>query len=122
MQPNLVGKLAESQGGIQWSTQEVETQMRDPINGKTIYRKCVDFGALPSSTTKNVAHSISGLNVAAGAWFRFEAFCTDGTNICDMKLLTNLSVCTITATNCTVTTGADLSGYDGFFLIEYTKT
>lgn len=34
------------------------------IDGKPIYRKVVDFGALPNATTKSVAHGISNLGKA----------------------------------------------------------
>lgn len=30
------------------------------INGKTLYRKTIDFGALPNTTIKSVAHKVSG--------------------------------------------------------------
>lgn len=32
------------------------------IDGKTIYRKTVDFGTLPSNNSKSVNHNISNLN------------------------------------------------------------
>lgn len=120
--PRLVGEQSRRMGGIQWDTRETETELRDPINGKKIYRKCVDFGSLPSTGNTDVAHLISNLNVAANAYLRFECYVTNGTNFHDAKLLTNLTACTITATNCNIAVGADLSAYDAFFLIEYTKT
>lgn len=44
-----------------YSTEEVDTQ-RKWIDGKTIYKKTINFGALPNSTTKGVAHNISNLD------------------------------------------------------------
>lgn len=43
-----------------YSTQEVKTG-GTWIDGKPIYRKVVDFGALPNATTKNVAHGVSNI-------------------------------------------------------------
>ena len=40
------------------------------IDGKTLYQKTIDFGALPNSTTKEVAHGIS--NVTADNFVYFE--------------------------------------------------
>lgn len=120
--PRLVGEQARQQGGIQWDTREMKTELVDPINGKPLYRKCVDFGALPDTAKKDVAHSISTLNVAAGAFLQFWCFATDGTNFYDAKCHANVTICTIEATNVSITADADLSGLDGFFLVEYTKT
>lgn len=44
-----------------YSTSEIDTGYKW-INGKTIYKKTVDCGALPNTTTKNVAHNISNLD------------------------------------------------------------
>lgn len=44
-----------------YSTSEIDTGKKW-IDGKTIYRKVVDCGALPNATTKNVAHGITGLD------------------------------------------------------------
>lgn len=42
------------------------------IDGKTIYKKTISFGALPNATTKAVAHGISGIShiidLKAVAW------------------------------------------------------
>lgn len=43
-----------------YSTQEVKTG-GTWIDGKPIYRKVVDFGALPNATTKKVAHGVSNI-------------------------------------------------------------
>lgn len=43
-----------------YSTNEVKTGGKW-IDGKPIYRKVVDFGALPNATTKNVAHGVNNI-------------------------------------------------------------
>lgn len=45
-----------------YSTNEVLTSERW-TNGKPIYKKTIDFGALPNNTTKNVAHGITNADV-----------------------------------------------------------
>ena len=46
--------------GGDYSTSEVNTGFKW-VDGKDIYKKTVNFGALPNSTTKTVAHGITGL-------------------------------------------------------------
>lgn len=53
---------------IDWSTMPGSystTEQTTPftwIDGKPIYKKTINFGALPNATTKNVAHGVSGLS------------------------------------------------------------
>lgn len=44
------------------------------VDGKTIYRKTIDFGALPNNTSKSVAHGISNLDYVV----KMEGIATDG--------------------------------------------
>ncbi|HUV84171.1 MAG TPA: hypothetical protein VMV86_00595 [Methanosarcinales archaeon] len=44
-----------------YSTSETDTG-KTWIDGKTIYRKVIDFGAPPNATTKSLAHGITGLD------------------------------------------------------------
>jgi len=44
-----------------YSTSEVDTKVKW-VDGKTIYRKTINFGALPNATVKSVSHGISNLN------------------------------------------------------------
>ena len=43
-------------------------------NGKPLYRKIVNFGALPNNTTKEVTHNIPNINIithiTGTAWYR----------------------------------------------------
>lgn len=45
-----------------YSTSEINTGF-SWIDGSTIYKKTIDFGALPSSTTKTVAHGVANLGL-----------------------------------------------------------
>lgn len=48
---------------INYSTSEQDTG-RKWINGGTVYQKTIAFGALPNTTTKTVAHGITGTDAA----------------------------------------------------------
>ena len=47
---------------VNYSTDEHLTGV-NWTDGKPIYRKVVNFGALPNATTKNIAHGITGLDI-----------------------------------------------------------
>ena len=48
------------QGNTTYSLSETDTEKKW-IDGKPIYRKVIDCGALPNNTIKNVAHGISNI-------------------------------------------------------------
>ena len=94
------------------------------LDGKVIYRKVIDFGALPASTEKSVAHGITGLSrvcKVAGCAYKTSggihlplpyAWAASG-------WATEISV---TATNLVIKTGANLSSYnESKVILEYTK-
>jgi hypothetical protein len=47
--------------GGDFSTSEVDTGFTW-VDGKTIYKKSINFGTLPNATTKSVAHSIGSID------------------------------------------------------------
>lgn len=94
------------------------------IDGKPIYRKVINFGALPNATTKNVAHGISGLT----AVITYEGYSYNSGTTTWLPLpyvgsvsgwVTEISV---TSTDLTIKTGANLSAYASTYVVmEYTK-
>lgn len=78
-----------------------------------IYRKVIDFGALPNMSTKNVAHGIVGL----AQWVRVEAITFDGSN--DSA---DGSTVTYDGTNVGITAPINLTSYSAYIIVEYTKT
>lgn len=50
----------------EYSTTETKTN-KVWIDGKPIYRKVINFGALPNNTTKSVAHNISNMETVVSA-------------------------------------------------------
>jgi hypothetical protein len=91
------------------------------IDGKTLYRKVVNIGALPNSSTKQVAHNISNM----GSVVSLRGMVTDGRFFpIPYCATTNAYAISLFAdkTNITVITGSDRSSVTGFAIIEYTKT
>ena len=96
-------------------------------NGKPVYQKCVDFGALPNATTKTVAHGIENLEDVVDA----RLFATDAshTNFLPLNFTATSSQNLpyqvsgyITSTNIRIDTGSNRSGFSGYVVIQYTKT
>ena len=112
-----------SGGGESYSTTETLTG-GTWIDGKPIYRKIVNFGALPNSTSKSVAHGISGISKI----IKFSAVTTNGTYWLNLPhtnptTLANSIAIECTATNVTITSGSNRTNYtECYCIIEYTKS
>lgn len=104
------------------STVEVDTGQKW-LDGKTIYRKVIDIGALPNATTKNVAHSIVTLDSVV----RVSGVAVNATPAriplpyVTQTLNQGISV-GVDNTNVTLVTGIDYSAYTGKVVLEYTKS
>lgn len=99
------------------------------IDGKPLYQKTINFGALPNATTKSVNHGVSNFGILAGIkgtfWnsskssgaipFAWPASLPgSGDN--------NVS-CSVTPTQIIVATGADMSQYtNAYITLQYTKS
>lgn len=97
------------------------------INGKKIYRKIINFGALPNSTTKSVAHGISNLDEV----LLLNAIAKSGTSyktIPDVistnaaQYLTGQIKISISSGNIVIYTESNQSSFSAYITIEYTKT
>ena len=90
--------------------------------GKPLYRTVVDFGALPSSSTREVAHGISNL----GSVISLRGTATDGTNHLILPRTHSLGnyciVLEINTNNILISTGYDFSYMNATVIVEYTKT
>ena len=106
-----------------YSTSEQNTGFRWK-DGKTIYKKTIDFGALPNTTNKAANLNISNL----GTIIDSEAFCIYPNGINFPLPFTNTNdfassvMLNFTATQVVITTGSDRSGATGYVTIYYTKT
>jgi hypothetical protein len=96
------------------------------VDGKTIFRRVINFGALPNGTTKSVAHGIIGLDLVTHS--RLQTKRTDiGANrsFMDGTMTTSTSGGIdfyINGTDCVFATVADWSSYnEAYWVLEYTK-
>jgi hypothetical protein len=84
----------------------------DGTNKRVIRTAFVDFGALPNTALKNVAHGLASVDVAyAVAAIHANNGTTADTFIAQM-----------TATNVSITTTSDLSAWTGLAMIQYVET
>ena len=99
-----------------------ETVVGRWINGKPIYRKIVDIGALPNASSKSVNHGISSLEsvvrtygMAGGPLSQLPLpFVSIGSSSCVQFAILGATI--------DIYTGVDRSEYTGWVAIEYTKT
>jgi hypothetical protein len=92
-------------------------------DGKPVFVKLIDFGSLPNSDTKNVAH-----NIGSGASFiSFSVFAKNATDtiVQQLPLMNTQGVpvakAQIETNRVTIYTFGDLSAYSGWAVIKYTK-
>lgn len=105
-------------------TTETDTGMKW-IDGKTIYRKVIDFGALPNATEKVVQHGINNLdtivnvsciskNTSNGVYFIIPLASTAGLSSCIYILATTQNI--------TIGAGSDRTSFNKTYVtLEYTK-
>ena len=93
------------------------------IDGKTLYEKTVNIGALPNATTKTTAHGISNL-----FWIESMRGVCFGSNtylplpFVDNSALTNNIRIDANATNISVRTSGNYSTFSGYVTLRYAKT
>jgi len=118
---DLASKINGKMNAIDYSTSEQSTGIKW-IDGSIIYQKTINLGSLPNSTTKNVAHGISNLDSIV----RIEAIITNGTVFAALPFVNTSSAAAniavnANATNVSVTTGTNRTGYSGYATLYYTK-
>lgn len=114
------GWFQTDQGGEQWTVFEHRTSLTDPLVGKTIFRKAVDFGALPNTTLKSVAHGITDIDV--NGWVRINGIVRGGNESEELSGAQNVTRVLVDSGTVKITTDADLSGKTAVVLLEYTKS
>lgn len=110
--------------GGDYSTSEVNTGFKW-IDGKTIYKKTINFGALPNSTSKSVAHGIAGITYVIGV----KGFADNGSmgvpvfipQVSPVNIVWNISI-DVTATDIIIVTRDNYSNRTRTYItIEYVK-
>lgn len=105
---------------MDYSTSEQDTGCKW-IDGKKIYRKTINIGALPNTTSKNVAHGISSLGIMVD--MRGVAFYTNGISLpLPFVAISQASISlNATSTDVVITTANDMSTSSGYITLWYTK-
>lgn len=97
------------------------------IDGKPIYQKTINFGALPNATTKSVSHALTGIEI----YFLDQSlsFVIDGSSsarylpaFASPSALTSSWTSWVTSTSVVMMTGSNRSGMSAYLTIKYTKT
>jgi hypothetical protein len=92
------------------------------IDGKPIYRKVINFGALPNNTIKGKSHNITNLKnfvsirgiAMGGDYFPIPYVATSSLGA-GAQIYVN-------STQIAIQTGSDRTAYTGYVILEYTKT
>lgn len=105
-----------------YSTSEVDTGFKW-VNGKTIYKKTISFGALPNNTVKTVAHGISYEYIIS---VNSTAQANDGTlypiPAVSTASVANLAAIGVNSTDILIRTNANLTTYTSTYVtLTYTK-
>lgn len=101
-----------------------ETAYPQKMNGEQIYAKYIAFGAMPASTTKNVAHGITGLDqiIKVEGWLEHSS---NGSRFpipySRTDAIGNQIQLAANATDITATTATDWSSMSGNLCMYYTK-
>lgn len=122
---NVQDSIDEIVQFVSYSTSEIDTGKKW-IDTKQVYQKVIDFGALPDSTTKTVAHGISTIEtlintsiIGNNTTSHDRIIVPTGGNI----VITNQGMkVIIDNTNINITSYIDYSDYNSCYVIlEYTK-
>ena len=106
---------------LSYSTDEIDTGAKW-IDGKTIYRKTIEWGSLPSSTsTTNKAHNISNIEKV----IKTSGYASSGSDFIPLPFVHPYTSFAIgiwaDRTYISVNCGTDRSPYTGYITLEYTK-
>lgn len=106
-----------------------ETEVGTWIDGKTIYRRVIDIGALPNNDTKEV--KVFDKPDPIDTVVRLYGVAKNSSNVAIPLPHTSVSALTgqvvisysndANTTFISISTGSDRSGFSGFVVIEYTK-
>lgn len=108
---------------MDYSTTEINTGAKW-IDGSAIYKKTIDFGALPNATTKSVAHNISNLS----AVIKIEGVCSAGDSWTTVPLMFNSASATfntdfyVDGTYLNASSGQNVSNRNAYITLYYTKS
>ena len=101
-----------------------ETVIGTWIDGKPIYRKVIDFGALPKTSTKSMPHGISNIDKFIRVYGTANRVDTGDGRVMPYAVSSDAGSIELyqNKTTITVTTTNDRSPYKAYVILEYTKT
>ena len=123
-----LGTATVTSTNIDWNTipgSYSTTEQKTPftwIDGKPIYKKTIDFGALPNATNKKVNHNISNLDRIIKVEQSIDNNSSGFLEISSGNPNNNIFNLYGTATEIGVTASDDRSGCYAYFTLYYTKT
>lgn len=94
----------------------VEYRTTERHNGKPVYKKAVNTGALSAGTSKSVAHGVQNIGLRLSALYGLN---NGGDNLVSNPGITGILV---DGSNITITTAAGFSTSNSWVVIAYTKT
>ena len=94
----------------------IEYRTTERHNGKPVYKKAVNTGALSAGTSKSVAHGVENIGLRLSALYGIN---NDGDNLVGNPGITGILV---GGSNITITTAAGFSTSNSWVVIAYTKT
>lgn len=110
---NAFYDLQESLTGQQWFTSNPQVK-------RQTFRKVVEFGTLPNSSTKLVAHGISG----ASFFTKIYATASNGGTFIPIPFASTIGEhieIYVTATDVGIVTASDRTAYSAYVVLEYLK-
>lgn len=103
---NMNYSLTEAKTGATW------------IDGSPIYKKTIDLGNMPDSTSKQVAHNIQNILQI----IKLESIMIDGSGSGWTIPYVSVRSVSVEGNNVVVSTAGDLSSFTGYVTIYYTKS
>jgi hypothetical protein len=119
---NQLAQRVSKQLGMNYSTSEVNTNTTW-IDGKTIYKKTINFGALPNTTSKNIAHGVTGITQVVS----ITGIAKNGTAYRNLPMVHEGGYAAanvflgISGANITAACDQNMSAWTAYITIEYTK-
>lgn len=112
-------------GGVDYSTSETDTGLKW-IDNKSVYRKVIDIGSLPNSTTKYIPHGITGIDTLIHAEILTsnnakDTFFPVPYTVIGSPYINYQTNFILTDTDIGIECGTDRSAFSGYAILEYTK-
>lgn len=120
---NFIAVYGDDPSNMNYSLNETKTGATW-IDGSPIYKKTINFGALPNATSKRVAHGISNLDLV----IKTEGYSKDSYNVQRGVPYTHMgsslggSVMDIESSDIVIYTDSDRSGLTAYITLYYTKS